>query len=243
MEPYYFLGAPHPHPTESLSSWFQRFSQQQGVGFQRALSIFDIPLNTDLDFEVNESIIQKISQTCSIPVLRFNTCQSISRTIRNTRAVRKKLRTTPLGEATTAICAQCLQNEEQPYFRIEWRFSFWKICPIHRTRLDHVCRNCSNQIILEKSILTAIIPTPTLNHCKYCLTEFNACITTNLNTLPECKIDDEIEIQKKLMATILHGFGHIAPLKKRVTPTVLIRLLDAGLIVPGVCADFIMNSL
>jgi hypothetical protein len=238
MEQYNFFGSPIPHQTESFSSWFQRFCQQQGLGFHRALSHFKISENCDLDYQVNSSIIQNIISSCSIPATHFNVYKSISRTISNNRAVRKKLRVTPRGEATTGFCTKCLQSDEHPYLRIEWRFIFWKICPIHNTNIEHVCRSCSNQIILEKSILTASNPAPTLNYCKYCFSQFSTRIPTRLNVLSDAEIENTVEIQKKLMAVILYGYGNIAPLKNKVTPTVLIRLLDAGFISTGEKQDF-----
>jgi hypothetical protein len=238
MDQNYFFGAPSPYPTESFSSWFHRFCQQQGIGFQRALDYFQIPPNRDLDYEIDHSILQKVVATCSIAQNHLKFWQNISRTIQRHRAVRKKLWVTPKGEATTAFCTDCLQSEVQPYLRIEWRFEFWKICPFHQKKLDHVCRNCSNQIILEKSILTAATPPPNLNYCKYCLTPFSSRIPTKFDLLAEEEIETKIKNQRALMATILHGYGHVAPLKARVTPTVLIRLLDANLISTAINEDF-----
>lgn len=238
MDQNYFFGAPSPHPTESFSSWFHRFCQQQGIGFQRALDYFQIPPNRDLDCEIDHSILQKIVATCSLAPSQSTFWQNISNTIQKHRAVRKKLRVTPKGEATTAFCTECLQSEIQPYLRVEWRFNFWKICPLHRKKLDQVCRNCSNQIILEKSILTSLAPAPNLNYCKYCLTPFNNRIPTKRDPITDDEIDTTIKNQKALMAAILYGYGHIAPLKARVTPTVLIRLLDANLISTAINEDF-----
>lgn len=238
MEQYTFIGVPSPHPTESFSSWFHRFCLQQGIGFKRALDYFQIPPDRDLDCEINHSILQKVVTVCSIAPEHFIFWKNISHTIQRHRAVRKKLRLTPRGEATIAFCTECLESEVQPYLRLEWRFDFWRICPIHRKKLDHVCRNCKNQIILEKSILTASTPAPNLNFCKFCLSPFNSHIRTALNPLLDEEIDRAIKIQRALMATIVHGYGHIAPLKARVTPGVLIRLLDANLISTAVKEDF-----
>lgn len=238
MKQHYFFGAPSPHPTESFSSWMHRFCQQQGIGLQRALDFFHIPLNQDLDCIVDHSILQRVSEICSLTPTQLLFWKNISSSVRKHRAVRKKLRVTPRGEATTAFCTDCLNHEVQPYHRIEWRFDFWKICPLHRKRLDHVCRNCSNQIILEKSILTSLTPTPNLNYCKYCLTPFNNRIPKIRDPLTDEEIDTAIKNQKALMSIILHGYGHIAPFKARVTPTVLIRLLDANLISTAINEDF-----
>lgn len=238
MEKFTFLGAPTPYPTEAFSSWFHRFCLQQGIGFRRALDYFKIPQDRDLDCEIDHLILHEIVTASSIPIGHFMFWKNISNTIRRHRAVRRKLRLTPRGEATTAFCTDCLQSEVQPYLRLEWRFNFWQICPLHRKKLDHVCRNCKNQIILEKSILTASRPTPSLNHCKYCFSPFNSRIQTKHENLIDLEIDNKIETQRALMSTILHGYGHIAPLKARVTPTVLIRLIDSNFISTATKNDF-----
>lgn len=238
MEQYTFFGAPTPYPTESFFSWFHRFCLQQGIGYRQALDFFQIPPDRDLDYEIDHASLKQIVTACAIADNHYLIWRNISNTIQKQRAVRKKLRQTPRGEATTAFCPECLRTEVQPYLRLEWRFNFWRICPIHRKKLDHVCRNCKNQIILEKSILTASKPVPSLNFCKYCLSPFNSRIRAELEPLSEEEIDREIQIQMALMAAILHGYGHIAPLKARVTPGVLIRLIDARLVSVAVAADF-----
>lgn len=238
MEQYTFFGAPIPYPTESFSSWFHRFCLQQGMGFKQALDYFKIPLGRDLDYEIDHVTLHEIATACAVAHDQYLLWRSTSNTIQRHRAVRKKLRQTPRGEATTAFCTDCLKSEDQPYLRLEWRFDFWRICPKHRQKLDHVCRNCKNQIILDKSILTASVPAPNLNFCKYCLSPFNGRIRTSITPLSDEEIDKGLAIQRALMATIIHGYGHIAPLKARVTPGVLIRLLDANLLSTAVEGDF-----
>jgi len=46
-------------------------------------------------------------------------------------------------------CPACLSEDERPYFRRYWRFDWYEICHLHKTRMHMFCGKCAAPLILH----------------------------------------------------------------------------------------------
>ncbi|MCI0338146.1 MAG: TniQ family protein [Acidobacteria bacterium] len=50
-------------------------------------------------------------------------------------------------------CPDCLREDEEPYFRREWRLALVVICPQHRLQLHDCCHRCGQAVRLIRSVI------------------------------------------------------------------------------------------
>lgn len=106
------------------------------------------------------------------------------------------------------FCPECLSEDSKPYFRRNWRLSFFTVCTTHKIPLSDCCFHCSFPVNFHRDELGnfhSFAPNR-VTRCFNCLKDFRKNPTLEIN-VPE----DEIEFYKNLHKTIEKGFWQLTP--------------------------------
>lgn len=233
---YRLYGAPNIFPGESMSSWLQRLSQQQGISIEKLFLLAGAKVPKDVDATGLSVGLSNLINMCGFSARNFVIVSAVARAIQKTKPLQLQVRADHKGQPVSAFCPVCLANDRSPYYRLEWRFKFWKFCPTHKLPMMTACGKCKKEIALDKAILLSMNPPPSLAYCQFCLSK--------LAYIKESLIDDslnlreKISVQRNMMAGILYGYCMIAPHEKKFTLHVMVRLHQLSLLLPAMRADF-----
>ncbi|WP_423708780.1 TniQ family protein [Undibacterium sp. WLX3042] len=135
----YLYGIPPLQQRESLYSWLQRLAQSQGMSYTQITQLLELSRIKDMDapkLPIHKNTFSKISNFNEV---WFQGLFAINKSIRQFKSVKKQLRINHDKKPITSVCCECLKTDVLPYFRIEWRFNFWKVCPLHAIELNTTC--------------------------------------------------------------------------------------------------------
>lgn len=101
-------------------------------------------------------------------------------------------------------CSLCLSEDENPYFRLKWRFAFVVVCEKHGTLLRDRCPRCSTPINFHRGELGTFK--------KYQVTSLTLCCECNedirlapaISSIPPVE-DTEIIFTRKLLTAAIEG--------------------------------------
>ncbi|AXH16203.1 hypothetical protein CP985_00400 [Malaciobacter mytili LMG 24559] len=163
VQDYFFLFIPKVQDKELLSSWFIRMAIEHQRNLSTFISLFIrhegcATSRTDLDFLYDEKLINQISFKSGLSlkqILQMSlrseegylfTCEENS--LYPTFQIRKLVdKRTHNG---LMYCPKCLAEDNIPYFRKKWRYSFYNACPKHKIFLTDRCWKCYEKINLSK---------------------------------------------------------------------------------------------
>lgn len=148
-----FLIRPGVLPGESLSSWRQRSGLANGFrwfpSLNNRLPARDpdlLPSCEEVDWLGQQFRIAPES-LYSASINQYGETLSVGSFAASfTRWVLPCARESSANAATNGYCPMCLNEDEQPYFRIAWRLAFVTHCPKHKCVLFDRCPNCSSVI-------------------------------------------------------------------------------------------------
>jgi len=144
-----------PLSHESVTSWLQRFGRLHGVtpaevlaqaiGIEERLADIDLELTAKESgylmhfahmgkdsFQLNDVLFRPLRRQVIFPPRDKNICQWI---VQRPNGVNPHF----------AFCPICLREDEIPYWRVEWRFRHWMVCPDHRCWLQDTCSHCGKR--------------------------------------------------------------------------------------------------
>lgn len=144
-----------PLPHESVASWLQRFGKLHGVtptevlsqaiGIDERLADVDLELSAKesaylmhfahmekASFHLNDLLFRPLRRRAIFPPREKNICQWI---VEQPKGVNPHF----------AFCPVCLGEDEIPYWRVEWRFRHWSVCPEHHCWLQEKCPHCGKR--------------------------------------------------------------------------------------------------
>src|SRR5690606_31058855 len=170
---YRLYGAPRIFPGESMSSWLQRLSQQQGVSIEKLFLLSGARVPKDVDSTAISAGLSNLIATCGFSLCNFAPMDAVARSIRKTKLLQQQVRTDQKGQPVSAFCPACLENDRSPYYRVEWRFKFWKFCPEHKSPMAISCGKCMKEVTLNRSILLSLVAPPSLAYCQFCLSKLS----------------------------------------------------------------------
>jgi len=162
VEGFNFLITPKPQQNELLSSWLTRVAFAHGMTLNNFFSRFirhdgTALTRTDIDFQYNPKLWNALAEKSKIDI---KTIQNLS--LRSEEGylftcneclypptqIRKLVdRRTHFG---LMYCPKCLEEDEHPYFRQEWRYLFYNACSKHGIYLKDRCGICFERVRLRK---------------------------------------------------------------------------------------------
>lgn len=155
-----------PKNDELLSSWLVRLAVAHGLKVHTLCSI-TFPnkaiWNRDIDKSADSEIIRLISQKTGVSFVRAyqTTLASFEGFLfENQKQFGLSLSVIPVGvyhrkrtQFGLQYCAQCLAEDETPYFRRKWRLTFMTFCEEHHTLLHDRCPYCGSAINFHRGEL------------------------------------------------------------------------------------------
>lgn len=162
-----FLARPSPQKNELLSSWLVRIARLHDTKTTSFTNMHfkEYPKNIiwqrDLDIWCPETLITRLSQKSHL-----SKEQIFKMTLRSYEG---KLREHIHGKTRThfiqslgnychikrngglRFCPECLKEDKIPYFRKEWRLSFYTACTKHQCFLHNRCPTCNSPLTISKS--------------------------------------------------------------------------------------------
>ena len=160
-----FINRPHPQEDELLSSWMVRIAlahdtmpwSYYNMHFPEYKNII---FSRDLDVWAPDDLINKLiwKSAYKYEEIYGLTLKSLVGTVLpkcNPSGPNKyfsyiKIRGRSNQLYGQKFCAECLKEDEIPYFRREWRFKFVSECKKHHVRLNDKCHNCGIPISFYK---------------------------------------------------------------------------------------------
>ncbi len=162
IEDYKFHFIPKILPNELLSSWLTRTAFAHG----RTLSLFTTTYikneganlsRIDLDFRYDEQLFTVLANKSHLSLSDILSMSlrseegylfACNECLYPPRQIRKLLdKRTHYG---LMFCPVCLREDKVPYFRKQWRYLFYNVCPIHRVYLVDRCGGCFERIRFHK---------------------------------------------------------------------------------------------
>lgn len=175
VQDYFFLIIPKPLEDELLSSWLTRMAFEHQRTLTTFLSLFikqdgSSLSRKDIDFLYEEKLFDSLfvkSNLSKKEILKMSLrseegyLYSCNNCLYPPNQIRKLVdKRTHHG---LMYCPKCLAEDEIPYFRKKWRYTFYNACPKHKIFLTDRCWACYERINFSK-----IKHTKSLAFCNKC---------------------------------------------------------------------------
>ncbi|MBM94404.1 MAG: hypothetical protein CMI09_14680 [Oceanospirillaceae bacterium] len=197
----YWPAHPHPLPGESLSCWIVRTAHANGLKVQTFCDRefgkdFQI-WNRDIDRNAPEWLLAIMSDKTGTPIKQvrnttarlyekrlFPKLHSASQ-LRWFMALKKKHRTHK-GYAQQ-YCPLCLKEDDEPYFRLQWRLALYTFCTKHRILMADRCYHCGGEVEFHRLELGKAnqVKVETLDCCWICNKPLSSAPIQNVNLYPK----------------------------------------------------------
>ena len=184
------------------------------ITYQELIRYLEIPEHRDPDVQFLGYHLCHIGNGTPIPARRLHLLGNVFQAIRKRPKLRALLNFGIDGRPTYRVCALCLESDEIPYLRIQWRFIDWNYCPTHRCMLLDRCNTCNAPISSTKASLGQTYSgTPwNLSHCHHCGQSRARVSRVGLSPVLD---DQELGSQAFLISAVTHGFFFIEGFSKR----------------------------
>ena len=164
-------GVPTAMPRESLSSWLSRLALSQGESLPVIARYCKIKLAPDLDLTTIKPHIRRMSLIAGIPLKTFSDAKKIFSSVLSIDKLGHTYLLFANSRPKYRFCPMCLKTDKDPYFRVEWRFKAWRLCPIHQCLLEDHCANCKTPVTLPLDMLNSGLKRSgigSLSMCAHC---------------------------------------------------------------------------
>ena len=199
---------PEPILCESLASWIQRVCQIYDLTFARFYETFEIEKCNDPDLSMTPNDIERVASISNISISKFKFITNSFCRLSGHPPLHVLLLFQSNGPLYR-YCARCLAEDGIPFLRLEWRFSSWVFCPLHKTLLCDACPNCKKHLAVHRSILGGTRkPSPVLHlaYCLYCRSDLRMRRLNHFDSVHSADtIETQIRLQRALVSMVLHG--------------------------------------
>lgn len=151
-----FPFCPSPEDNESLSSWMTRIAHANFISTNKWLEDMGSYSKKDIDNFFPKKILWEIHIRTGMAISQIKS-YSLANELKYIAIVLQECRsfyTTEIDllEDTTIVkyCPLCFQEDENPYFRKEWKWRFIQICQKHWCILQRNCPKCNLPINIFK---------------------------------------------------------------------------------------------
>lgn len=228
-----------PLPHESVSSWLQRFGRAHAVTPHEVLSRvcgIDEPL-VDIDLELTPRETAHLAHFSHLDKKAFLLSDYLFRPLRRKIIFPPQpknpcqwLIERPSGtKPHFAFCPDCLRDDDVPYWRVEWRFRHWLVCPAHRCWLLDRCSHCGKRpdlcnpglVRYAKRRRSVALPA-TLAQCMHCNRNLHAG-----EAIKPDRLEGEYYVlrQKALLSTLVNEYCILRPSTKKWPVETAVRYL------------------
>jgi len=162
VKDYNFLITPKPQKNELLSSWLTRAAFAHGMSLNQFISLYVrhegcAMSRTDMDFQYNPKLLNLLAKKSktnlkTIEQLSLRSEEGYLFTCNECLYPPAQIRKLIDNRTHFGLmyCPKCLEEDEHPYFRKEWRYLFYNACPKHGIYLKDRCGVCFESIKFRK---------------------------------------------------------------------------------------------
>lgn len=155
-----------PLEDELLSSWLVRLSEAHGLTFSdfcRAVWPKKGVMRLDLEVLPKADVLKTLAEKTGTPMARaeattlteYDGRLFIASSSRHVQWVLRygRNRNSETTQSGLQYCPECLRDDEEPYFRRQWRLALVVICPRHRLQLRDCCHRCGQAVRIIRSLV------------------------------------------------------------------------------------------
>lgn len=176
-----------PQENELLSSWLARMAHAHFIKTSSFLNLY-IKNNRfayskiDLDFYSNDSFFELLNEKSNLSkeeLLKMSLRSQEGHLFTNIgQYPPKQIRKLIDKRSTNGLmyCPKCLKEDNVPYFKKKWRYSFYTVCTKHEIFLTDRCWRCYKPIKLVKTKINK-----DLSICHNCEKDLKYCIVQKIN--------------------------------------------------------------
>lgn len=154
----------HPYPDELLSSWLVRLAHANGMKVQTFThQVFGIQhqvWNRDIDRLAPEWLMTVLAEKTATPIERVRQTTlkryegvlfdhyipaGVERWITPLRIYHRTHKSHGMQ-----FCPECLKEDNEPYFRIQWRVALYTFCPKHQILMHDSCPECGEPVAFHR---------------------------------------------------------------------------------------------
>lgn len=168
--PKRLFGVSSPEFQEAPSSWLSRAALSQHVEVRELCCWLDLRRAEDMDIALADVELSEIARRCGLKPGAFGCVATMLHTCMTLHVAMPLL----LQRDRVPIyrfCPLCLKEQSTPHIPLHWRFSPWRVCPVHECVLEVHCRHCGACITLPRRLMSCgLAPTATsfLSQCQEC---------------------------------------------------------------------------
>lgn len=168
--PEHLFGVSVPEFQEAPSSWLSRAAMSQHIEVRELCSWFGLLFAEDMDVALEDDDLAQIAERCGFEVGAFG---CVARMVHTCMALHLEM---PLllqehGYPFYRFCPLCLKEQATPHIPLHWRFSPWRLCPVHDCLLEVHCLRCGVRVMLPRRLrASGVAPKATtfLSQCGRC---------------------------------------------------------------------------
>lgn len=224
-----------PYNDELISSWLVRLSRAYGTDprrFCRRLWRHAAFWDRDIDKAIDDNILNILAHKTDTPWAQvYETTLpgylgfAIRKIPNNSFApwiLKRSLRDHGPLRPWLQYCPDCLQDDDDPYFRCQWRLTFVTTCPQHSCQLLDRCAMCLAPFHIHQTPSDA----DTITHCAHC--QFDARRARAPRVDSEVRHHRVIQFQVLLLESLRRGWYPLCRTLSVLTEEYLAVLLHLG---------------
>lgn len=168
--PEHLYGVSAPEFQEAPSSWLSRAAMSQDVEVRELCGWLGLMFTDDMDVALADSDLAQIADRCGFDVGAFG---CVARMLHTCMKLPLQMPLLLHGHSSPIyrFCPLCLKEQVTPHIPLHWRFSPWRLCPVHDCLLEVHCLRCGAWVLLPRRLRisgAAPIATAFLSQCWKC---------------------------------------------------------------------------
>lgn len=141
---------------ESVGGWICKLALSQGATPNEICDFLDIGQIQDVDRAMFGSRLAKLRHDCGLPETAFYVHDKVITSLQKMSNYGHKLLAMQGRKMMQyRYCTRCLQEMQEPFFPIHWRFVAWRGCPLHACLMESSCPNCNSPVLLPRDLATS----------------------------------------------------------------------------------------
>ena len=207
-----FCGTPRPLLCESFGSWVQRVCQHFQLTYSSFYRLTRIDVRKDTDLVLDQAKCRKLARLFALSEDDFACMRLMFQRCAASKSFRCFLNFTGDGKPAYRFCPCCLRTDATPYYRLEWRFTHWTVCPRHRVKMEDACQSCGCAPQMNRTMLSGNRGVPSLAYCCTCWSDLRRS-PESAGTEGCQEIDDAAATGRAVVSAVILGYFSILGFK------------------------------
>jgi TniQ len=147
-------GLPRADPWEAPGSWLTRVALSQGESVEDLARGIGVDLGADADLAIACLSTNKLTKF-GIDLTELHISRRVCQSLAASGCDRRRfLLYGALRRERYRFCPVCLYQSRNPTVPIHWRFTAWRVCPMHQCMMEDYCPHCNSELLLPANLIT-----------------------------------------------------------------------------------------